>query len=367
MNEENTVWNLENAQKSAKDIQFWKAEYIKRNAMRSQCYKELQEYMNYTSREWSIYIQKNYNDDSEIFTKYHARPFKHLQRHLIYAAQRCDYVDNGFNFSENFKDFLSREDIILNLSVFFRFSTEYGYMVDDLTTLSDMNYILKNINSIELNPPVFHINKYYYNRFREDTLSLFNIEPRKVSISSLKFDAEIRTIGKLVYKNEDGSSGKVYSKISLNDKFYRRADFIITGQTLHEEFDLEGVHEEVCDHITWCLYENKRKRNIALTSYEEKAITELYKKMAQGEYYASHRAARAIGLWLWDARHRFEHSQSDIEAVRALREAKVDVGYTESDDRTLLRLLEKTRKGVELGQVVAINKQSGKRSPSDKR
>ncbi len=39
MNEENTVWNLENAQKAAKDIQFWKAEYIKRNAMRSQCYK----------------------------------------------------------------------------------------------------------------------------------------------------------------------------------------------------------------------------------------------------------------------------------------------------------------------------------------
>lgn len=244
--------------------------------------------MNYTSREWSIYIQENYNDDSEIFTKYHARPFKHLQRHLIYAAQRCDYVDNGFNFSENFKDFLSREDIILNLSLFFRFSIEYGYMFDDLTTLSDMNYILKNINFIELNPPVLNINKYYYNRFREDILFLFNIEPRKVSICSLKFDVEIRIIGKLVYRNKDGSSGKVYSKISLNDKFYRRADSIITGQTLHEEFDLEEVHEEVCDHITWCLYENKRKRNIALTSYEEKAVTELYKKMAQGEYYASH-------------------------------------------------------------------------------
>lgn len=367
MNEENTVWSLENAQKSAKDIQFWKAEYIKRKAMCSQDYKELQEYMNNTSREWSIYIQEKYNHDSEIFTKYHGRPFKHLQRHFIYAAQRCDYVDNGFNFSENFKDFLSRKDIILNLSVLFRFSTEYGYMVDDLTTLSDMNYILKNINSIDLDPPIFHINKHYPNRFSEDSLSLFNIQPRNITISSLKFDAEIKTIGKVVYQNEDESSGEIYAEISLNNNFYRRADFIITGQTLHEKFDLKDVQEEVCNHITWCLYENKKKRNIALTRYEEKAVAELYKKMAQGEYYASHRAARAIGLWLWDARYRFKHYQSDIEAVRALREAKVDVGYTESDDRTLLRLLEKTRKGVESGQLIAINKQSGKRSSSDKK
>ena len=127
------------------------------------------------------------------------------------------------------------------------------------------------------------------------------------------------------------------------------------------EEDERVLRENTADFVSFSYYQS------SVTSYEEKAVTELYKKMAQGEYYASHRAARAIGLWLWDARHRFEHSQSDIEAVRALREAKVDVGYTESDDRTLLRLLEKTRKGVEVGQAVAINKQSGKRSPSDKR
>ena len=89
--------------------------------------------------------------------------------------------------------------------------------------------------------------------------------------------------------------------------------------------------------------------------------------MAQGEYYASHRAARAIGLWLWDERHRFKNYHFDQEAVDALREAKIDVRYTASSDRTVLRLLEKTRECIELGQVVAINKQSGKKTASDKK
>ncbi|MEI3479060.1 MAG: hypothetical protein V8Q84_08165 [Bilophila sp.] len=223
-----------------------------------------------------------------------------------------------------------------------------------------------NIETIQLEQPVYHINNYYHNKFNENALSLFSCENSAKCELINPYDAEIHTFSRVKYINGDSSTGYVYPYVSIN-KFTRQADFIITGNTLHNEFDLEGVHEEICDHITWLLYENKKEMNIPLTPYEKKAVAALYKKMAQGEYYASHRAARAIGLWLWDARYRFKRYQSDIEAVRALREAKVDVGYTESDDRTVLRLLEKTQECIECGQVVAINKQSGKKAASDKK
>ena len=123
---------------------------------------------------------------------------------------------------------------------------------------------------------------------------------------------------------------------------------------------LSILANEIKDHIAWNVYELKKKHNIQLKLKEEKIIVELYKKMAFGEYGNSHRAARAIGLWLWDQRNRNEDIHSDRAAVRALRDKKLDVEHQASDDRTLLRLLENAKKCIEKGQVVAINKQSGR-------
>lgn len=364
--EQKAPWSLEEAEQSAKDIQFWKAEYMKRKALFDPDYEELLYNIRYISDEWLRYIQHELKENSELLNRYQSNFINHFQKYFVYRLQGHPYEDNGVNFSNKFSPFLTDRDIEVTLSTFFRFSSRYGYMISDLISFSDIENIIMNIDTIRLEQPLYHINDYYHNRFDENVLSLFCCENSAHCKLINPYDADIHTFSRFKYTNEDRTTEYVYPYVSINN-FTRQADFIITGKTLHDEFDLKGVHEEVCDHITWCLYENKKKMNIPLTPYEEKVVAKLYEKMAQGEYYASHRAARAIGLWLWDERHRFKNYHFDQEAVDALREAKIDVRYTASSDRTVLRLLEKTRECIELGQVVAINKQSGKKTASDKK
>ena len=360
------LWSLEDAEQSALDIQFWKSEYMKRKATFDPDYKCLQKYIFYIHREWMLFIQEKYNCTGYLFNRYSSEFYKHLQRHFIYNMQGNDYIDNDINFSKEYSVFLSRDDINEILTLFFKFSLEYDYFIDDLTDIKDMEYILKNIDKNNLYQPLFHINKHYHRKFDEDVLCLSNIQYRKFKIKNYHH-AEINTIGPIgiSFNDEKENDIVINAPLSLTESIVRNIDFVITGQTLHEKFDLKGVHEEVCDHITWCLYERKRQRNIPLTEYEQNAVIKLYTKMANGEYYKNYRAARAIGLWLWDKRYRFMECTSNNEAVRALRKENLTVEHSGSDDRTLLRLLEKTCECIKKGEVLAINKQSG-RKPRDK-
>lgn len=187
------LWNLENATQSATDIQFWKSEYIKRKAISDPKYNDLNKYVSYLHREWSYFIQEKYNCTGELFNRYHENFCKHLQRHYVYKIQSKDYIDNNLNFSKEYDVFLSRNDIQTILDFFFNFSINYGYFIDDLINIQNMEYILKNIDSIKLYQPIFHINKNFHMRFEEDVLSLFRFKKRQVNINNY-FLPELSTI-----------------------------------------------------------------------------------------------------------------------------------------------------------------------------
>ena len=55
----NTLWNLENADQAAKDIQFWQAEYMKRQFMSEPDYDVIVAQCNEIKRKWTMYLQNN--------------------------------------------------------------------------------------------------------------------------------------------------------------------------------------------------------------------------------------------------------------------------------------------------------------------
>ncbi|MGV6994648.1 hypothetical protein ACUZ9P_01985 [Desulfovibrio sp. QI0430] len=344
-----TLWNLENADQAAKDIQFWNSEYMKRKFMKEGNYNELKDlYAEFTCiwREYLKKFKKEYND------KYESNFIKHIQ--LSYLAIEINQIhqDDEFDFSKEFDSFFRKSDVSNILQVFNNISMEYNYFVDDILNMHNMSDILLNISKLP-DPPIFHMNKNCHIKFSEEVLTLLRLHPQNLT--------EISAPSASRWKN----ALRKYSEYKFGDvicvgKYCRNVDFAIMGQSLHEDFDIEEVCNEIKDHIAWNIYELKKKYNIKLKLQETKIIVDLYKKMAFGEYGNSHRAARAIGLWLWDQRNRNEDIHSDRAAVQALRDKKLDVEHQASDSRTLLRLLENAKICIEKGQAVAINKQSGR-------
>ncbi len=344
-----TLWNLENADQAAKDIQFWNSEYMKRKFMKERDYDELKGLYDIFARIWREYLKRCKN---EYYDKYESNFIKHAQMSYLAIEIGRSYNDGDFNFSDEFCSILSRSDVLILLKEFKNISMKYNYFVDDILNVHNMSDILLNISRLP-DPPLFHMNKNHYQRFSEDVLTLLRLHPNNLTevtaLSTSRWADVLRR-----------NSEYKYGDVICVSRCCRNVDFAIMGQSLHEDFDIEKVCNEIKDHIAWNVYELKKKHNIQLKLKEEKIIVELYKKMAFGEYGNSHRAARAIGLWLWDQRNRNEDIHSDRAAVRALRDKKLDVEHQASDDRTLLRLLENAKKCNEKGQVDAVNKQSGR-------
>ena len=350
----NTLWNLEDADQAAKDIQFWNSEYMKRKFMKEGNYNELKNLYAELTCMWREYLKefkKEYND------KYESNFIKHIQLSYIAIAINKIHQDDGFDFSKEFDSFFRMSEVWNILQVFNNISMEYNYFVDDILNIHDMGDILLNISRLP-DPPLFHLNKNCHTKFSEEVLTLLRLHPQNLT------EVSAPSVSRWSDVLRNYSEYKYGDVISVG-KFFRKVDFAIMGQSLHEDFDIEEICNEIKDHIIWNMYELKKKHNIQLKKQEKKIIVELYKKMAFGEYGNSHRAARAIGLWLWDQRNRNEDIHSDNAAVRALRDKKLDVEHQASDNRTLLRLLENAKKCIKEGQAVAINKKSGRPKKAD--
>lgn len=351
----NTLWNLENADQAAKDIQFWQAEYMKRQFMSEPDYDVIVAQCNEIKRKWTMYLQ---NNKIHFFRKYENNII-HLQSNALALLTGSEYHDGNINFTDEFADFFTNPDTISILNGFNDVSFNYDYPVDSLINLTNMNNILLNISANLPAAPDFFMNKHYHKKFPEDVLTLIRIHPsdntnvniKKSSIWYSMFEERNTVNEEIRYENSN----------ELQIQYLKRSvDFVVMGQSLHEDFKIEEVCQEIKDHIAWTIYEEKRKCNMALNNEEENAIISLYKRMAIGEYGINYRAARAIGLWLWDERHHFKNASSDADAVRALRGKGLDIEHTGSDDRTILRLLGNAKICIEKGQAVAINKQSGR-------
>lgn len=208
-----------------------------------------------------------------------------------------------------FSDFFANSHIAHILTQFHDVSFAYDYFIDDLLSPYNIEKLIKNHNTPLPPQPEFYINRHVYQKYPENVLTLLRVKRNAYTdIVIEKGDME---------SNHDAYPYGCTIKVG---SITRLADFAVVGKVLHKGFDFDGVCSEIKDHIAWTVYEAKRIRNISLAKGEEKAVIDLYKRMAVGEYGATHRAARLIGLWLWDERERFKNVKTDsCEKVKRSR------------------------------------------------
>lgn len=345
-----TLWSLENAEQAAKDIQFWRAEYMKRLFIGDDDYEVIKILHDDISKSWRNYL---YEEKLALARRYENNFIKYLQKYHNTSFIGKTYNDEHVNFSSDFSSFLTKKDSIKALAFFFNASTNYDYFIDDLLSPVDTENILRNIDEALPAPPPFHINKHYHTRFPEKILTLLQLD----SHHATPIIANTESLWSEELNNRFGDPTK---QINFAE-FTRFVDFAVMGQATHEDFDIGVACQEIKDHITWVIYEYKRKRNIPLKKAEEALAIDLYKRMAVGEYGVTYRSARAIGLWLWDQRYRYKTVKSDAEAIRQLKEKQLDIEHQASEERTLKRLLENATKCIKTGKVIGINKQNKKK------
>ena len=68
-----TLWNLENADQAAKDIQFWNSEYMKRKFMKERDYDELKGLYDIFARIWREYLKRCKNEYYDKYERYFKR------------------------------------------------------------------------------------------------------------------------------------------------------------------------------------------------------------------------------------------------------------------------------------------------------
>ena len=81
----------------------------------------------------------------------------------------------------------------------------------------------------------------------------------------------------------------------------------------------------------------------------------LYGRIAKGEYGATFAFSRAIGLWLYD--YILMNKTSSKNAIKKLREEKLDLAHRASSDRTISRLRENADKCILARKVIPIKSQ----------
>ncbi len=354
MKKNNNLWELESAIQSAKDIQFWRSEYVKRKILSDSEYNDLVYNYEYIREQWVDYLKNNNDKNLEI---YNDNIIRLLQNSYVMRFQSEKYYPECKAFIDNCNDFISRIEVKRILGLFFKFSTEYGYTVDVLLSPTNMENILRNIDNELPDPPLYHINKYSHKKFSDDVLSLFHTRKEHESNLTGKCGTELEDIAFEIYKicKDKYNISDYTGSVSVNG-YNRFANFIITGQTLHKDFDLDEVCKEIRDHLIWIIYEDKKRFNIPLKDLEKEAVIDLYKRMAIGEYGATYRAARAIGLWIWDAVYRFENVKNRSKAIDKLRAEGLATERTVSDKEIFYRYAKNAEKCIKNMEVIGINK-----------
>lgn len=221
-----------------------------------------------------------------------------------------------------------------------------------------MNVVLNNLKSGNIylpDVPEYHFNDKFKPHFPELVLSFFRINPNH--------EIEEYNINKEIWIKWHKMQGTYYPygeffKICGSELY---PDFIIAGQSLADEFDIDRVIDEIRDDLIFHIVQQKKKNNIKLTKSEIKNFENLYKRMAYGEYGISFAASRAIGIWLWDYVNIYYPGSKHVEAIKALRLQGLDVEHSESDDRTLYRLLERTTECIEKKMVLPIKAKRGRK------
>ena len=350
--EQKALWSLEKAEQSAKDIQFWRAEYVKRKVLSDSEYNNLVDSYNFIHNEWTSYINKNTNLDI-----YNDNIISLLQKSYIMRFQSEKYDKECEVFVDDCKDFISNVEIRRTLGKLFSFSTKYGYTADVLLSPINMESILVNIDGDLPEPPLYHINEYSHKKFSDDVLSLFHASSKHKSDLTSACDTVFEDITFEIMKNYKSRCNiNDYAGCVIVNKYQRFANFIITGQTIHNDFDLDAVCNEIRDHLIWITYEDKKRLNIPLNASEEAAVIDLYKRMAIGEYGVTYRVARATGLWIWDEVYRFKNVKNRSTAIKKLKAEGLATERHVSADEIFYRYVKNAQKCIESMEVIGINK-----------
>jgi len=344
------IKNIENASKAAMHIQFWRAEYVKRNFLEKNkdAIDRISENVLFIQQEVFRVLCGYLQHKSVIEADY----FKLFQKHCYMGMAGDDgsplYVDN-FNVRDAFNRWDVPESILKQMNSFIDVSLEYGYCIDDLLARWDMSNILQMIKEeVALpDPPVFQANNQYHKALPENVLTLLRANPES-NRAKLSLQQEL-----WLQFNKEQQTYYEYGQMVNVCGMTRSTDFIITGQALSNDFDLEIALQEIADHIVWVIFEEKTKHGLLLNEVETRAVVDLYDRMALGEYGPSYSSARAIGLWMWDYMELTGCSQTN--AIQDLKGKGLAVDHAESSSRTLMRLYTRTRECIEKGDVLAIS------------
>ncbi|WP_043640014.1 hypothetical protein [Desulfovibrio sp. TomC] len=344
------IKNLENASKAATQKQFWMAEYCKRKFFKENAHR---------IESIQSDVDGILDELDSFFCKYPEGKKIVWDRSLQYF-QTCfcmEYFgDTGtplFINTLNVRDLFCVENFSKSVSAKMKeimyISMEYGYFVEDLLSCWDMTKIIEKIrDGVELpDPPLFHVNKNYHCELDEKALTLLRANPN--SNNKKIFIQENLWLQCHKEQNKYYEHGH-FAKICGMTLY---PDFIISGQALSENFDFEIAVKEIKDHIAWVIYEEKTKKNIKLTDAEEKAVVDMYERMALGEYGVTYASARAIGLWVYD--YVIKHVCSGSKAIDKLKKLGLDIEHTSSQKRTLERIFKNAKECIAKGQVLALN------------
>lgn len=344
------IKNLENASQAATQKNFWLAEYCKRKFLNENAHriKSIKLDVDGMLDELDSFLC-NYPDDKKIVWDRRLHYFQRCFCMEFFGDTGTPLEVYGLNIRDLFCVENFSKSVATKMEEFMFISMEYGLFIDDLLSCWEMTEVIERIrDGVELpDPPLFHVNKNYHRALDENVLTLLRANPyssnNKILLQEklwLQYHKEQKTY------YEHGHFAEICGMT-----FY--PDFIVSGQALSENFDFEIAVKEIKDHIAWVIYEEKTKNNMQLTDAEEKAVVDMYERMALGEYGVTYASARAIGLWVYD--YVSKHSCSVSKAIDELKKQGLDIEHTSSQKRTLERICKNAKDCIAKGQVLALN------------
>ena len=354
---------LNQAETTAKHINFWQSEYVKRK-FASDCAEDLSKIKSDLD-----YVKSHINDFLESYPSERVL-FKNdevhlLQQHYAYLYFRDTTTEiysknyRNVNVRDILEEIRNLDKVDACLSKFFKYSIHYGYFMDDLIATRDMTSILENIldgNEELPTAPSFHINHYFHQVLPERVLTLLRANPlsknNKMSLNEELFQ---------IYHKQQ----KTYYPYGIAAKLCglaRDPDVIIACQVLSKDFNFDVAMQEIRDHLVYSIFEHKKHYNLPLSNDDIKNMTELYNRTSYGEYGSGFMASRAIGLWLWD--YMKLNGCSCNQAIRQLTGQEngknLAAEHLNSGERTLRRLYETARKCIDASKVLPIKKRTNK-------
>lgn len=337
--------------KESAEVEFWRAEYIKRLFYKENDYeKMLSRYLELIKR-WKLFVDKFEIPQMEREFSLHK---------FLYGFRRDIGRNSTFEVSNNNKiyiDFSLKYDVD-NFGIdLHRVCSLYGFYFDDLINRTDMSQLLKKEEIIiPLPPDRYWYKDHYHPTFSQEVLTLMTQDPHTPTLINYIGDEWRQAHREFEYSPHDMLFSPGANLLSL--------DFVISGKSIHKNFDLDIAMNEINDFLTWNVYVLKKKFGIPLKDNEKIAIIKLYRRMIAGKYREKYVAARAIGLWLWDEVQNKNCSIS--HAIRSYEAQGFFSHVTTDDERTFRRWHEKTNDCIENGEVLSLIKSAGKNKKTAK-